>query len=610
MESMLTKKKSRRKQTSSNSRSPSVDSRHIHDVNYGSQLHVASSANDIDSILGAASGTDSVPAISSLVNVQYPEAPTIQDVPVVITDTTANKDVLESLDALKRASLQALNSLVRRLIEDEINKAEDTANSSGACTPNTQERPASFESPEMKQVSTSAPAIRTSNSGSELQHIVDRLGQISDGGQIAAALNQTMENRSMSRDLLNRSNDALNHLTANSAPEHTNADGQFAQLVAPALSGELMTDHGLAVALAALCNGLYQIMESETSHIVVASGNPAVTHSTDASILPEESAASLRYSGIFQSVADVQNWRPQIDLNVASEETRALWNEIDRLMLLVQAICQERRRSRLEIRQSPLPTYEEALSAGASSNVTSKSPRKEFGDAIQDEKGRAIRDEIDLGDVVDAIERVMNLAPRMLDQSVALNDRQQRMMSNAQLTALVDRLSRGRFHDQRASPSARWETLNVLVDNITIAGQRSLQNQRAGFSKDGQQRMDEARLGSLIARQEKSRYTNQDWESKEERLIADLSTLQHDLEKCANRMNEQRFVMTPAKEKKLYMSNILKRVDKMNDRRLDSQSAEHPQERRIQELERIMDRLPPSLSDQRSTLRVGQKGLI
>ncbi|KAI8808987.1 hypothetical protein BJ742DRAFT_257592 [Cladochytrium replicatum] len=505
----------------------------------------------------------------------------------------------------------ALNSLVRRLIEDEINKAEDTPNISGTCTPGTtHDKPASLFTPQMEQVSTSAPSIKSSNSGSELQHIVDTLGHISDGGQIVAALNQTMGNRSLSRDLLNRSNDAINHLTANQVSQDIGDESHFTQPTAPALSVDLVTDHGLAVALAALCNGLYQIMESETSPVVVASSNPVADHSTDASIPPEESASSLRYSGIFQSVAEVQNWRPQIDINLASKEIRSLWNEIDRLMLLVQAICLERRRSRLEIRQSPLPSYEEALSAGATSNVKAKSPRKEFGDTIRDEKGRAITDEIDLGDVVDAIERVVNLAPRMLDQSVALNDRQQQMMSNAQLAALVDRLSKGRFHDQRASPSARWETLNVLVDNITVAGQRSLQNQRAGFSKDGQQRMDEARLGSLIARQEKARYTNQDWESKEERLIADLSTLQHELEKCANRMNEQRFVMTPAKEKKLYMSNILKRVDKMNDRRLDSQSAQHPQERRIQELERIMDRLPPSLSDQRSTLRVGQKGLI
>ncbi|KAJ3046030.1 hypothetical protein HDV00_003779 [Rhizophlyctis rosea] len=520
------------------------------------------------------------------------------------TATASKKEVVESLEALKHASLFALNSLVRQLAQEE-----GEGSSTAPLTSTKEGMPASRNSTTLSHFASSA---RLGGSQTSLHDLAEKAKEIPDGGEIAAALEQSVADRLKSSEILRRSNDMLNHVAADSrslqvtASSHTiNAESVHApsspelssNIPAPAaahLAPDVLSDHGLALALAALCNGLYQFLEVQNGDT---EGSTANTTPAGDQLLT--GAGSTQYQNLVDHVSMVQNQRTAVDVTTMSEQQRTLWLEIDRLMVLVQTICAVRGR-----RQSFPPPYEEA---------TKGSPSLEYSDAKKENIPEPRISVEGLTSIVSAIDRVFRVAPRLDNQSVLLNARQERIMSAAQLTALIQRLNRGKekFQDQRALPTTRYTALYNLVDQITIAGKRSLSNQRVEITPGQRQKMEMGRLTGIIERQDRGRLHNQDWVSREQQLIADLEKLHQRIgQRDETKMQEQRFSVSSKKQKDMHFASLAARVDRAEERRMSNQDALAPhqlKEQKFAEIERAMDRMSPALTEQRASPRVRTK---
>ncbi|KAJ3158152.1 hypothetical protein HDU86_003104 [Geranomyces michiganensis] len=441
-------------------------------------------------------------------------------------------------------------------------------------------------------------AIRN-DSRASLLDIAHQAESIPDGGQVAAALTPRSTSRSQSTNILGSSNDSIapllaggrSILTPTSSDEETAASSAAANGVAT-VGEDMMTDHGLALALAALCNGLYQIFDTgvETQGEAAAGADNFVTPPAGAG--SHESAAM--YSHLERQLSDVQSQRPNSNSAALDAGQQALWAECDRLMALVRSICAARQGAAV----SQPPSYEETLQVSPSTvEVTAKKPPG----------SRATNDE--LSNVLYAIDRVVKLAPRMDNQSVQLNPRQQKIMSGAALTALVERLNRGKenFESQRASSTSthRYAALQSLVDQITAAGERRMYNQRVVLSGDQTRRMEVGKLSAILDRQAKSRYKNQDSMTREQRLLADLATLKPGLTRECPQFAAQRYEVSPAKQRNMFMSTLSTRVDRLADRRLGNQDALSPAQKKEEswsELERILDGVTTGMAGQRASL--------
>jgi hypothetical protein len=232
----------------------------------------------------------------------------------------------------------------------------------------------------------------------------------------------------------------------------------------------LHNDHTLAIALATLCNQLYRLLETESHHAPELLLN-----------LPSPDIDTV--NELMQRADELQGQRPQAN-TVMTIEQRAMWAEIDRLMTLVQAICI----ARGELSELP-PTYDEV--ANQTRTVHS----------------------LELNHVLSAIDRVVHFAPRLFNQTVTLTDSQERVISAAALTALIERLMAGRkeFENQRAEPSntTKLGTLNTLVDQITKASERTLSNQRVELSSKKQNTLEINRIAGIVEKQSARRMQNQ-----------------------------------------------------------------------------------------------------
>ncbi|KAI8613532.1 hypothetical protein BC830DRAFT_1219735 [Chytriomyces sp. MP71] len=180
--------------------------------------------------------------------------------------------------------------------------------------------------------------------------------------------------------------------------------------------------------------------------------------------------------------------------------------------------------------------------------------------------------------VANAIDRVVQMAPKLFNQCATLNARQERMMDEAALTRMIDRLFVGRedFQTQRASPYSYLKMIR-LVDQIVKSSKRRMDNQRVMPSESCQNKIEIAKSMNVIEKQAKTRFRNQlaaqDWVSKEMQLISDLSLLQTKLVKACRGMGNQRVELTEAKEKELFFDRLLGKMNKKTDQKFHIQTA-------------------------------------
>ncbi|KAJ3344789.1 hypothetical protein HDU83_004751 [Entophlyctis luteolus] len=323
-------------------------------------------------------------------------------------------------------------------------------------------------------------------------------------------------------------------------------ESQSHPLLPSTLISDPKSDDTFALALASLCNALYRVIEPSAKKISPRSDGSDPLEST---------------SNAFAQISALQD----IDPSVLSKEQQLLWAEIDKFMTLVHTLCLNRCQS-IESVSSPKVFEQPVSSPSIVLSPIGKFPQMERSSAA------SVLTLSELHAVADAIDRVARVAPKMFNQTVTLNARQERMMDEAALTSMIDRLFVGRedFQAQRASPDA-FLHLSRLVDQIVSASKRSMDNQRVVTSASYQQKMEGAKMGNIIEAQERTRFKNQDWLSKETQLINELASLQSCLMKSCKSMTNQRVELSDAKEKELFLGRVMGRVQK--DTGFDSQTA-------------------------------------
>lgn len=160
-------------------------------------------------------------------------------------------------------------------------------------------------------------------------------------------------------------------------------------------------------------------------------------------------------------------------------------------------------------------------------NLTRRASRATLSGGLEDEKTR-----FDLNNVMSAIERLCKVTPRLDNQRVQLSASQKRQMASADVAGTIERLSQGRWEDQRAySAAAAFKSrqaeqrhelqyqqeqeremtrdLNMLVSQIVESAKTDIATQRAELSPRQQWRLEGARISDRIERGEKMRLSGQ-----------------------------------------------------------------------------------------------------
>ncbi|KAI7866107.1 uncharacterized protein EV154DRAFT_157613 [Mucor mucedo] len=286
-------------------------------------------------------------------------------------------------------------------------------------------------------------------------------------------------------------------------------------------------NHGytLACSLAALLNDVYRLLELNSSHLyqVDTKNNNGELPIMDISLLQQE---------LHEQVTHFQSERAQgnitIEENDASQEMMILWDEMDHLMNIVNGLVLQ---LPTPLQAAPPPAYPIELPPPAYDSLL--------------EKGH------DLDSLLNAIDRLSVVAPQLNNQRVGLTTRQVDALAAATLGKTVERLSTRRMENQRAflPLKSRHELLQDLMHQVQKSASRSLDNQRVTLSVDQQKRLDMASLDSLLDRLDERRYKNQDFISREEILIKDLTHTTDLLVKSLNRpaYQRQRFSMSALK---------------------------------------------------------------
>ncbi|OZJ05272.1 hypothetical protein BZG36_01960 [Bifiguratus adelaidae] len=310
-------------------------------------------------------------------------------------------------------------------------------------------------------------------------------------------------------------------------------------------------DYNLACALAALLNYIYTIIELLEKH--QAADPDAITVQPEATPLQTFNV----YTALCQELSSLQSQRPMMSASPL-QECVALWNEIDRLMIIVTRLAQDRPASDI------LPTYSD-LSSHLNDNEKHNLP-----DYARDPE----KTHRDLENVLLAIERVISVAPRLNNQCVELTEEQAKLLA----THVVCKAVNGLSLDRRSSTDSimKYATINILVEQITKSAKRSLNNQRVELSQQQVQRFEIAKLNGILERIEKGRFKHQDWLSPEQRLLEDMTELTNTLNSIEDpKMVAQRFILSDNKEMNMQINAVMQKVDRSSTRRLDNQDAEY-----------------------------------
>lgn len=276
-------------------------------------------------------------------------------------------------------------------------------------------------------------------------------------------------------------------------------------------------DYTLSCSLAALLNDVYRLLELNSCNL-----NQQVLPITDVSLLQQQ---------LHEQVSNFQLERAQgiitIDETDASKEMMIVWDEMDHLMNIVNGlVLQLPPAYNLKEKELPPPTYDSIIESGH-----------------------------DLDSLLNAIDRLSIVAPRLNNQRVDLTTRQVNELAAATLGKTIERLSSKRMENQRAflPLKSRQELLQDLIQQVQKSASRSLDNQRVTLSINQQRKMDIASLDRILDRLDDKRFKNQDFISNEELLIQDLAHTTDLLVKSLNRpaFHRQRFSMSSIKERKL-----------------------------------------------------------
>jgi len=176
----------------------------------------------------------------------------------------------------------------------------------------------------------------------------------------------------------------------------------------------------------------------------------------------------------------------------------------------------------------------------------------------------------ELNSVINAIDSLLKSSPRFNNQCVQINAENKKKFQLMGVLSVVDRMTRTRLNDQRASPN-QLDRVNRLIDLLNKSLVRQYVEQRFTISPDKEKKMEFGRISYLVEKSKNSRLSNQDWCSQKlirEKEIEDIFD-----QTTYKSLENQRFIMRPAKERDMYLNTLLKRVDKLDSYRLSNQDA-------------------------------------
>ncbi|KAL9544570.1 hypothetical protein MBANPS3_007550 [Mucor bainieri] len=360
-------------------------------------------------------------------------------------------------------------------------------------------------------------------------------------------------------------------------------------------------DYTLSCSLAALLNDVYRLLE-------LSSSQQQQQQQQDLIKTEQEDDVNLLQQELHDQVSIFQRKRAEgimsIDEADASQEMIMLWDEMDHLMNIVCKLAVQQQQQQQQ--QNP-PAY----NAHHEMFLTTKDALHAVGDDDDDDDdehdstpftppppaydsitphGFIIKEKKtseataaaattasagDLDQLLDAIDRLSHVAPRLNNQRVDLTEKQVKELAAATLGKTVQRLSRGRMEDQRA-PLPKHQVLQDLVQRIQKSASRSLDNQRVALNGEQRRNMEFASIHGVLKRLDRGRYADQDWISHEEHLINDLTHTTDLLVKSLDRpaYHRQRFSLSAAKERTLFMSGLFNKVESLEGYRLANQDAE------------------------------------
>ncbi|KAJ3333405.1 hypothetical protein HDU76_008429 [Blyttiomyces sp. JEL0837] len=241
-------------------------------------------------------------------------------------------------------------------------------------------------------------------------------------------------------------------------------------------------------------------------------------------------------SDLFALLAEIEASRP-CDREMSVAEA-VFWQEVDRLRTLAMGL----QANSMDTIAVP-PTYDKVIIADESLNA------------------------VEFNAIASAIEKLIMALPRMVDQTVTLTDRQEKNMAAANLGGLIDRLLAGNkyFEDQRAKRGSKSEALSDLIDILLRADRRRFVDQRCELSATQRNFFEIGPILNALERMENTRYINQDWKSREISIMEHMASLCQQLEK-KTQFVAQRYVLSPRKEKSLFLLNTINRVDRLVNR--------------------------------------------
>jgi hypothetical protein len=266
-------------------------------------------------------------------------------------------------------------------------------------------------------------------------------------------------------------------------------------------------DYTLACSLAALLGYLYRMQELCEADIPQSERN---SNTEDESVRADEFTNNdTIYTKLRKEVTNLQTHRQNMafksqELNYSAERINT-WNEIDRLMDLIARLCRER-----SINEPP-PRYSVAIDEKERGAYIDPPKYNSLYDEKIDRKVDNEKTKHDLDNVISAIERVYQVAPPLNNQRVELSFRQTKELTAAALSNAIQRLSRGRYEEQRAysNTATKYQTLNRLVEQISKSASRSFVDQRVELSPRQIRHLEAARLNCVINRLGRNRMTDQ-----------------------------------------------------------------------------------------------------
>ncbi|CAO3643591.1 unnamed protein product [Mucor fragilis] len=254
-------------------------------------------------------------------------------------------------------------------------------------------------------------------------------------------------------------------------------------------------DYTLSCSLAALLNDVYRLLElSSTTQQQQQQQDMLNTEK-------QEDDVNLLQQELHDQVSIFQRKRAQgimsIDEADASQETIMLWDEMDHLMNIVCKLAVQQQQQQQQdppayhAHHETFLTTKDAFHADNdeqdSTLFTPPPPAYDsitpHGFTIKEKKTSetATATAGDLDQLLDAMDRLSHVAPRLNNQRADLTEKQVKELAAATLGKTVQRLSKGRMEDQRA-PLPKHQVLQDLVQQIQKSASRSLDNQRVALN--------------------------------------------------------------------------------------------------------------------------------